>query len=50
MESSTERTGTLYAVGCVPDPDPIREQGGQLEEGDVASSSQFKLYPREKQQ
>lgn len=31
-------------------PGPIREQGGPLEEGDVASSSQFKLCPREKQQ
>lgn len=30
------------------DLDPVGGQGEQLEEGDVSSSSQFKLYLREK--
>ena len=32
---------------CIADLDLVRGQGEQLEEGNVASSSQLELYPRE---
>lgn len=48
VESSIECTVTLCVGWCMADLDPVGEQGEQLEEGDVSSSRQFKLYLREK--